>query len=508
MIVSPRFTGCRALALAGVLTLAASAASGQDRAAPAPSRLVARDTVDVELKIVPFYAADARGNPVYDLRPDEVELRVGGSPVPVESFDRSVIPSGRSGAEASPLTPTPARTVFFLFDKAFSTPAGFKTDQRLAARLVAGWPAGDRLFVIAHGVRPGLERKLGPVPPDAEGKKELLAAIEALPLETLRVERWQDETAGQYRGAAWDLASSLGDLAAELRRIPGPKLLLLFSQGFDESLYFKEGGPGDEIQIDPWRARGLVDRFREPLAALAEAGAMTLFVNADRNPRGFETGGDAVLRQMAKTTGGLYLEGTDPRDLETRIAGSTTAYYEAGFRPAGPLLQTARAGVEVSVRRPGVRVWAPASVRTRESYRTLSAFEKRRMVIDLVAGGAAAQHAHGNARLGLHFLTGKTVGVAKSGRPVLRFDADWPPDLAGHKLDLYNVVLALPGGGQKGKVLQFEERDAVPAVDRELLEAPLEKQFSQVWGIVAVDPESERIWTCRLMIKPPGEAAK
>jgi hypothetical protein len=147
-------------------------------------------------------------------------------------------------------------------------------------------------------------------------------------------------------------------------------------------------------------------------------------------------------------------------------------------------------------------------VQTRESYRTLSAFEKRRMVIDLVAGGAAAQHAHGNARLGLQFLTGRTVGFAKSGRPVLRFEADWPPDLAGHKLDLYNVVLALPGGGRKGKVLQFELREAVPAVDRELLEAPLEKQFSQVWGIVAVDPESERIWTCRLMIKPPGEAAK
>ena len=57
----------------------------------------------------------------------------------------------------SPLAPAPSRTVFFLFDTTFSSPAGFKTDQRLAARMIEGWPAGDRLFLITHGSGAGLE---------------------------------------------------------------------------------------------------------------------------------------------------------------------------------------------------------------------------------------------------------------------------------------------------------------------------------------------------------------
>ena len=35
------------------------------------------ETIDVEIKIVPFYAVDDKGRPVHDLRPEEVELRIG-----------------------------------------------------------------------------------------------------------------------------------------------------------------------------------------------------------------------------------------------------------------------------------------------------------------------------------------------------------------------------------------------------------------------------------------------
>ncbi|HEY4563847.1 MAG TPA: hypothetical protein VIJ36_12760, partial [Thermoanaerobaculia bacterium] len=184
MPISCHTAGTVALAFAAALALASSA-PGQS---PAPPSKVAGETVNVEVKIVPFYAVDAQGNPVYDLRQDEVELRVAGAPVPVESFDRYVIQSGRAGSQASPLTPTPSRSVFFLFDQAFSSPNGFNTDKRLAARMVQSWPGGDRLFLMVHGTAAGIERKLGPVPPDGEGKEELLAAIEALQPEVRRLE--------------------------------------------------------------------------------------------------------------------------------------------------------------------------------------------------------------------------------------------------------------------------------------------------------------------------------
>ncbi len=538
MPFSFRIAGPAALAFAVALALA-SATAGQTP--PSPPRINAGETVNVEVKIVPFYAADEQGNPVYDLRPDEIELKVGGAPVALESFDRYVIPSGRAGSGASPLTPTPSRSVFFLFDRTFSSPTGLNTDKRLAAQMVESWPGGDRLFLMAHGTAAGIEKKLGPVPPDAAGKKELLAAIEALEPETRRVELQENTTAdygpasgrasrskitglsdqraslddtirglthSEYHSIARDFASSLADFAAGLRRIAGPKLLVIFSQGVDNTLYFEgdnglKVGSNGSAEVDSRRAPPLLDRFRQPLAALAESGTVLLFVNTDR---GQVTDADAVLRHMAQTSGGLYIEGRDPRDLEKRIAGSTTAYYEAAFHPAASLLQKDSAAVEVVVRRPGVRVWAPAAVRTRETYLDLSAAEKRRLVVDLLSSGPAAQQAHGTVRLNVKTLPGRVIGQTASGHPALRFEAAWPAELGARQLDVYNVLFAPPAEGRKGKVLRFDVQEAAASADRAAFDTVLTGGGSLVWGIVAVDPETQEAWFCRLGLRGPGKA--
>ncbi len=96
MPFSLRTAGPSLPALAALSLVSAALAQSP---APPPPRITAGDTVNVEVKIVPFYAADAQGNPVYDLRPEEIELRVGGAPVPIESFDRYAIQSGRAGAD-------------------------------------------------------------------------------------------------------------------------------------------------------------------------------------------------------------------------------------------------------------------------------------------------------------------------------------------------------------------------------------------------------------------------
>jgi hypothetical protein len=93
------------------------------------------------------------------------------------------------------------------------------------------------------------------------------------------------------------------------------------------------------------RSPPLVDRFVDPLTALAASGTVAVLVNTDG---GREADAGGALRHMAKTTGGLYFEGRDPKDLEKRIAGSTTAYYEASFRPTASLLQTSRAELRSS----------------------------------------------------------------------------------------------------------------------------------------------------------------
>lgn len=544
MMFSHHFIRASAL-VGGVAMSGALGQAAPPAVPPQPPRINAGEMVNVEVKIVPFYASDSRGKPVTDLKPEEIEIRVGGAPVAIESFDLYVV-DGKAAPRSSAPAPLPSRNVFLLFDTAFSSPGGFNTDKRLAARMLESWPGEDRLTLIVHGSRAGLEKRLGPVLADHRGKQELLAAIEELQPEIRRIDTqgvpqldfgpnggrvsratgpdgnlgmpeeqihaaWdglQGGARGEYAGVARSFATSLGVLADQLRRVSGPKLLLIFSQGMDNELYFNgdsgvKVGTTESTLVDTRRMAPLVGHFQAPLAALADSGTLPMFVNTDRGVGGAGAAGD-VLGHMAKTSNGLLFEGRDPAEIEGRLSGSTSAYYEAGFRPAGTVAAVSRASVTITVSRPGVRVWAPSKVRMWDPYRELSVEEKRQMAVDLVAGGPEAGSARTPVRLKFQNLGGKVIGQAASGAHRLKFEPAWPANLSGRKLDVYNVMLAPPANGKKGQILAFEQIDGAVGAERQGIEMVLEGEGERVWGILAVDPETEQAWVRRLTLKAPG----
>jgi hypothetical protein len=509
--------------------------------AQAPSEAPPRaggDTIDVELKIVPFYAVDAEGRPVFDLRPDEVELRVGGESVPVSSFDRYTAVGAWSDAGAVPAAPAQpaARNVFLLFDASFSTPKGLITGRKFASGLLERLPATDRLTLLVNDPSIGFKKPVGPVPADEQGKKKVMAGIKEIQPEVRRLnlaavadmgppstgntakgqpahqlnhvyDFTNGSARGEYTNFARELAESLGVFASDLRRIRGPKLLLVFSQGVDQWLYFQGDsgfgvGSSETTRVDTRRQSALVSYFEEPLQALADSGAMFLFINTDKE----HVEADAALRHMADSVGGLYLEGPAGEQLEKRVANSTSAYYEAGFQPNRALLDAARAEVEVVVRRPGVKVWAAPSVKTRETYGHLSPQDRRRMVVDLILGGPEAQRARLPVALGLTELAGKATGRVESDRRVLRFEIDWPREAIQQTVDLYTVVLAPPAEGKKPEIIQFDLQEKIPAAAYSAIETELAGEDSYVWGMVAVEPASGRTWYRRLMVDPGKEA--
>jgi hypothetical protein len=511
------------LAFAWGLSLAAQSPAGSQE----PVR-TGGETIDVELKIVPFYAVDAEGRPVFDLRPEEIELRVGGATVPVASFDRYTAGSW-SGAQAAP-SPSAARNVFLLFDASFSTPKGLITGRQLASGVLDRLPATDRLTLLVNDPGIGFKKPIGPVLADDQGKRKVLKEIQGIkpevrrlnlnavgdmgPASTGRTNKGQPAhqlnhvydfthgtSRGEYANFARELAESFEVFASDLRRIRGPKLLLVFSQGLDQSLYFQGDsgfsvGSSETTRVDTRRQSALVSFFERPLQSLADSGAMFLFINTDKE----YVEADAALRHMADSVGGLYLEGPAGEQTERRIANSTAAYYEAGFQPTGTLLAASRVDVEVVVRRPGVKAWAAPSVRTQETYDALSPQERKRMVVDLVLGGPELQRARTPVRLGLTELAGKATGRVDSDRRLLRFEIDWPTDAAQKTVDLYTVVLTPPAEGKKPEVLRFDVQENIPAIAYSAIESSLEGADSYVWGMVAVEPASGRAWYRRLMV--------
>ncbi|HEX3526015.1 MAG TPA: hypothetical protein VH988_03025 [Thermoanaerobaculia bacterium] len=490
------------------LIVSASAFAAPRPAASKP----AGDTVDVEIKIVPFYAVDAAGKPVWDLKSDEVEMRIGGKPVFVDTFDGPAAPGGAERAGSNGLRPA-SRNVIFLIDSAFTSAAGFRNSIQVARKLAGEVPEGDRLSLMTYTVARGMEKKLGPVPADRQGKARFLDALAKLTPEVGRLNvdpaadlpslqrvshdgqngrredippsqwSWQTDSMrasgrSEYMAVARELAGSLDVTAAELRHRRGPKLFLVFWQGLDSDLYF-DGDPGAKFVGSSYstggrRTSGLLLPFAKPLAALADSGAMTVFVNASE-PDGVGRDVGSAIRHIAQTAGAIYAGGGDPQAVEGQIAAATAAYYEAGFyvkaEPAA-----ARETVEVVVKRPGVRAWAPSAIKVRETYESLTAYEKQLLILGLVANGPEAQR--GPVKLIYQELGGRieTRPEAKGGRR-LRYAAAWPAALKTKDLDLYNVALVPQAQGEKApKILQLDHLDgAHPGAVPMEIDLPKEK---------------------------------
>ncbi len=518
-------------------------------AAQIPEVPPAGETVDVEMKIVPFYAVDAAGKPVFDLEQDEVEILVDGKAVPIDTFDSSGHSSGPGTALAVATAENdgshPAsvhRHVVLFFDVAFSRVAGFQKAQAFARKMIEDSPESDYLYLVVHDFKSGLEQELGPVTADAAGKKKVIERILEMKPEIGQLDAQADSNVDLYEGGrrrngvpgsqnsaieyamrtnsqaqiestARGLSDSLQTLAEQFQRINEPKLLVFLSQGIDPTLYWEGSNVGLQfgVQSSAWanfksyQYRGLHGLYDKPLRELADTGVMSLFVNLD-DKGAANSFLDTSLQHMALNSGGLYLGGVDTAQMSERAANSTAAYYEAGFYLNEQTRAVTRAKIDIVIKRPGVQAWSAGSLKVRETYRGLSEEARRMLIVDLIEGDAAAQRSRSRVRLDYHNLPGNILGRTDAGRTMLRYEAGWPQELAGHKFDLYNVVLEPTLQTGAPNVLRFD-RKAARIDDAGFIEVEVPDKSAFLWGIVAVEPESGRTWYRRFHLqgKPPAK---
>jgi hypothetical protein len=533
-MVRPSVARCVAWLPVLFLPFVASERMGAQPLPPPPSPPSAGgETVEVNIRIVPFCAVDAESKPIYDLRPEEVELRIGGKAVPIDVLDRPPAPPEGATGRGSRALSGPPRSVVFLLDSAFTSPSGLRNARLVAEKLLRDIPEGQRLSLWIHSASRGLEQRVAPVNGDARGRARFLDALGKVMPETgrlvtdggepLQLVRGRADRAGaqlngaidaiqaasrsEYEGIARELAGSLDFMAAELRHLRGPKLFLVFWQGLDPDLFFEgdigfKPGSDESMVVGGQRFSGVVTRFTAPLQAIGDSGAMTVFVNASA-PEGVGSDADGPIRHMARTAGAVYVGGTDVQGVEERIAAATGACYEAGFYIQASSTD-AREAVEIAVQRPGARAWAPAALRLRETWATLTATEKKLLIVDLVAGGPKAQH--GPVALSVEPLVGTVASRPQgNGGRRLRYQAAWPASLGGRELDVFNVVLAPPAKGEKTpRLLKLDWREKAEPAAVAPPEADLGKGQSLIWGIVAVEPGTGRAWYRRLQLAGTG----
>ena len=373
----------------------------------------------VDLVEVDVTAIDKNGKPVTDLTAADFEIREGGQPQRIDTIylvtaDPSVLkgpgiaPSSEPPAPgAVPVRPLQPRVFVFIFDMSHLSAAGFDRSRAairsffndglrpndLAGLVVNGVMLGNR---IASDKKTLLDLLDGVGPPNLTRYNEMRAWPRLLSEEeAVRVAR-NDEKAreavlmracseragdcdknGRFaveaeidnksRSIAAETArdgqialTTMLTLARGLGKFPGPKQVILFSEGFytgefQEQVKEVAGlAARNRVRISTLDARGLGRDLRQqqllgeaPVVGTSDFGANL----------GFDENAD-VLTTLALDTGGQRVrDRNDLRPALDAIAAESGTYYMLGYSPHEPFDGSYRT-IQVRTTRPGVTIRA------------------------------------------------------------------------------------------------------------------------------------------------------
>lgn len=512
--------------------------AGQGEGAPS-SPPAFEERLEVTLVTTTLFAVDEAGQPVRDLRPEEIEVTVGGKATPLAFLEPpgaavAAPPARIAGSPGPPPAAASQRHVFLFFDQAFSTARGLDASRRAARELVDRLPAGDWLYLVTFHTQRGFEQELGPVV-DAAGRQHLLSRIGELRPNVERVRRVanvvplpsgkrsgspaEDAMAelehmelANYRAEGSSLASALATFAAFLRQLPGSKVVLYFTQGIDSRVY--QGGMWSGHRLDRVTGTGRVGaqndvrlqplrlELEPALEALADSGALVMFVNPLVGPTAGDQGwapgvdsvespnlandvptGDTTLAMMTATSGGMLVRDPNLDTLQRRVEGWVGAAYQLGvYLPANS--PAASLPLSVAVGRPGVRTWSPRSLQPPRRLADLPPDERA-----FLAGTLVLQHDPGGvlrnvSTAPLQPLRGRPEQLREGDRTRLRLQPDWPAELLVQGLEVYVVAIE---AGPAPRLLALEKRLFTPTPGGVPIEAVVPAREPLLWGVVAFD---------------------
>jgi VWFA-related protein len=371
--------------------------------------------VSVDAQIIPMYAVDSQGNPVFDLEKQDLELRVNGKSVPIyllnlfrfqhQSEILETRPSGtlREQPLLKPPIQRPKRVVFLIIDFLnLGNLKEYKKAKKITRQLIMKGSAHDAFVLMTYAEGPGLKYLGGPT----RNKEALLKKLEQMksdfisykPYKGLLNSGKQNETAS---GRFYYL-NCFDKLKYSLRAITEPKTVLLVSGSgmplglHNDRLFFEdlarsmnEGG----VTLNAIYA-GI-----SPLNTSAEDFQNTSADNSqdtsagnspgDVDPNVLDNGSLAhfrnmsVLKRVAETSGGMYYSQPEPEHIVKAVRETTSAYYELTFiPPKGKKIN--EFDIEVKCNRKGVSVHAIRYSKIKKQYARMSKVQKELFALDIL----------------------------------------------------------------------------------------------------------------------------
>lgn len=380
--------------------------------------------VSVDVMLIPAFAVDAGGNPVFDLKKEDFEIHANGSPVEITRF----IPFNfqHTGeeiekAKENVTAKQPSRAVFIIIDSVFNSFFGYRRAKEITVDIIENGSPEDMFIVLENRAVGGPRHVAGP----DESKENIINKINELKFpagkwdKNLHLTReWNYEADTDTFDPVQNI-TSLEDLANKskylekltyktqvqhfshfltrfkyaLKTMRRPKVVFLISEGIAngafKALEEPKEGAGTEKRVDEKNETREMRLFRDlynVVHAINEGGSVLYTVNPGNIGEDGENSGEMSLKFLAHESGGQYLAGSAAEKLVSRVKKSTAAYYELVFSPTPGMGN--KIGLEVTCKRKGVKLNSFRQTERSRPYMAMEPVEKKLFALNMVTGGS------------------------------------------------------------------------------------------------------------------------
>ncbi|MCP5103221.1 MAG: hypothetical protein GY950_07580, partial [bacterium] len=305
--------------------------------------------VDVRAQIVPIFAVDSKGNPIYDLKEEEIEFYVNGKPAKISTFTPYTVEPGKTAADGEKVeTKIREKINFIIVGSTMGVKGGANRVRALAEALIRAGGPGDAFVVLRAHYWTGFQYVAGP----GKDKETLIRAMREVPPQIIfraggktrmprisfappgsKEREMQNRIADlnaidvesgrkQYQKGVRIFTRALSQLKYALKTITLPKNIFLITAGLEERKLKSVKRTYRGRQLVENRIIQYYDFLKDAAVAVNYGGSMLYLLNPSK-PRSVSDSDS--LKFMAEVSGGKYFRGRDIPGIVEKVKKSTAA---------------------------------------------------------------------------------------------------------------------------------------------------------------------------------------
>ena len=458
--------------------------------------------VSVSAQTVPVFAVNKKGQPVFDLKKEDIQFYVGGKAVDFQLFSYRFNgdPDQQQEAPVEIQSPDKPRTIFVLVDTVFNDHLGLKRSKRILKQLIQKNFPNDIFVIVENTFSKGLKFVVGPekdrsvlldridnklrsIPdnPSASPTSEGFVASFSVHEQKLRYQQMMRN---------WNRV--LFQFKHLLKVVRGTKMVFLLSSGVPEFAFRQKAWtplrPGSRRVTNP-HVSSAHTGYIKPFAQAINAGGSVLYTVSTAHPSTSPTGeqpGDMSMQFLANESGGKFFKGSDPNIISQDIRSTTAAYYEIAFMTkAAP---GAKQKIKIRSKRPGISFHNVKITEKGKQYAHFSEIEKKLFAYNVITRGTWSQLLGTSEKVKGYRLD----QIKRKKKTLVPFEIPVPEQMKNRDIDIVTLSVnpetdVVDARLISRKVKAMERVEVLLRVNKENRDEVLEKRRNYV---VLIDPET------------------